>query len=94
VALRWIAVSEGLPTEDVLIYCEGEYHVAALVGASDPDPVFMDAHSADQLPWPSHWMTLPPPPGLSDQWGEQADSCFHWHEIAPAGAVNASPSMD
>jgi hypothetical protein len=61
--LRWISVAQALPEHEVLIYCRGEYRLAVLLAAGDADPVFMDVHSSDLLPWPSHWMELPSPPG-------------------------------
>lgn len=60
--MAWIAVSDGLPSETALIFADGAYYVAVLVG-SPGDAAFMDIHSSDLLPWPSHWMSLPPPPG-------------------------------
>jgi hypothetical protein len=60
--LRWISVSESLPGTEALIHCDGEYRLAVLVGTGEADPVFMDVHSSDILPWPSHWMALPAPP--------------------------------
>lgn len=60
-AMTWTAVSEGLPTDAALIFAEGAYYLAVVVDAAT-DPVFMDLHSWDLVPWPSHWMELPPPP--------------------------------
>jgi hypothetical protein len=59
--MKWTAVSEGLPDEAALIFADGAYYLAVLVGGTS-DPVFMELHSSDLLPWPSHWMSLPPPP--------------------------------
>lgn len=62
--MRWITTAERMPKGDVLIFAEGQYHVATLIGkrgAKDVD-VFMDVHSSSLLPWPSHWSDLPPPP--------------------------------
>jgi hypothetical protein len=59
--VRWTAISEALPDGEVLIYCAGEYRLGVLVDG-DADPGFMDIHSSDMLPWPSHWMPLPRPP--------------------------------
>ncbi len=60
--MSWIRTSDELPSADALIYADGAYHVAALVSGAG-DPAFIDVHSSDLLPWPSHWMALPPPPG-------------------------------
>ena len=62
--MKWIAVTEALPSDAALICAEGEYHLAVMVG-SEEDPAFMDLHSCDLLPWPSHWMPLPGPPPTS-----------------------------
>ena len=59
--MKWIASSAGLPTGDALIFAGGAYYLAVLVVGAGP-PGFMDLHTADLLPWPSHWMDLPPPP--------------------------------
>lgn len=59
--MTWRAISEGLPADPALIFAEGVYYLAVLV-EGDGDPVFMDLHSWDLLPWPSHWTDLPPPP--------------------------------
>lgn len=57
----WTAVSERLPTEAALVFAEGAYYLAVVVDPAS-DPAFMDLHSWDLVPWPSHWMELPPPP--------------------------------
>ena len=59
--MAWTALSDALPSEAVLICVDGEYYLAVLVDA-DGEAAFMDVHSSDLLPWPSHWMSLPPPP--------------------------------
>jgi hypothetical protein len=59
--MEWKAISEGLPAGAALIFAEGEYHVAVVVDG-ESDPAFMGVHSWDLLPWPSHWMELPPAP--------------------------------
>lgn len=61
--MTWIPVEHSLPSAEALILAEGVYYLAILV--ADPDggePAFLDIHSSDLLPWPSHWMELPPPP--------------------------------
>jgi hypothetical protein len=62
--MHWISTEKEMPHSEVLIYAEGEYYVAAVVEATthDPEPSFVSAHSSDLLPWPSHWMALPPAP--------------------------------
>ena len=63
--MRWIATSDLLPTEEALVLVDGAYHVAVLVGDDAEDgAAFMDVHSSDLLPWPSHWMSLPPGPAV------------------------------
>ena len=62
--MKWIAVTEALPSDAALICADGVYYLAVLVGFA-ADSVFMDLHSSDLLPWPSHWMPLPGPPPTS-----------------------------
>jgi len=59
--MKWIAVTEALPADEALICADGVVYLAVLVGTA-ADRAFMDLHSSDLLPWPSHWMTLPAPP--------------------------------
>ena len=59
--MQWRAVSEGLPTGVALIFADGACYVAVLVGDGD-NPTFMDPHTSDLLPWPTHWMELPSAP--------------------------------
>ncbi len=59
--MAWTAVSDALPSETALIFADGTYYLAVLVDSPEA-PAFMDVHSSDLLPWPSHWMSLPPPP--------------------------------
>ncbi len=59
--MAWISVSDALPSEAALICADGVFYLAVLVGTAT-DLAFMDLHSSDLLPWPSHWMSLPPPP--------------------------------
>jgi hypothetical protein len=48
---------------EVLIYGDGQYHVAELIDVpSGAEAAFMDVHSSDLVPWPSHWLELVPPP--------------------------------
>ncbi len=61
--LSWIAISDRQPSGDVLIFADGQYYLAVLI-ADPPAPGFVDIHSCDLLPWPSHWMALPDPPTL------------------------------
>ena len=60
----WIPTTLAMPDGEVLIATPaGECHIAILVKSDDEDQgTFMDARSADILPWPSHWMRLPPLP--------------------------------
>lgn len=60
--MKWTAVSEALPSGAALVYAEGALYVAVLVD-DGTDQAFMELHTCDLLPWPSHWMDLPPPPG-------------------------------
>lgn len=67
-AMRWIATSDDLPSEEVLVLVDDGYHVAVLVEEdSESGAAFMDVHSSDLLPWPTHWMRLPPPPAHADR---------------------------
>ena len=59
--MKWTAVTDALPADAALICADGIYYLAVLVGTA-ADPAFMELHSSDLLPWPSHWMNLPPPP--------------------------------
>ena len=59
--MQWKAVSEGLPRGPALILVDGACYVAVLVGTAQ-EPAFMELHTSDLLPWPSHWTELPPPP--------------------------------
>lgn len=71
--MNWVAISEGLPTGPVLVWADGEVYVAVLVGGhADPERAFMDIHSSDLLPWPTHWRKLPEPPAaisVARDWG-------------------------
>ncbi|MFA9201472.1 MAG: hypothetical protein ACEQR8_09875 [Cypionkella sp.] len=61
--MDWIAIGDSVPADAALIFAEGEYYLAVLVsGAEGSAPAFMEVHSADLTPWPSHWMPLPAPP--------------------------------
>ena len=62
--MKWIAVTEALPSDAALICADGVYYLAVLVGSA-ADSAFMELHSCDLLPWPSHWMPLPGPPPTS-----------------------------
>lgn len=62
--MKWIAVSDALPNGPALICAGGDYYLAVLVG-DEADPSFMELHSCDLLPWPSHWMSLPIAPTTS-----------------------------
>lgn len=61
IAMAWTVVSDALPSEAALIFADGVYYLAVLVDAAG-EAAFMDVHSSDLLPWPSHWMGLPSPP--------------------------------
>ncbi len=56
--MEWIAVTEALPEDAALICADGVLYLAVLVGTA-ADRSFMDLHSSDLLPWPSHWMSVP-----------------------------------
>ena len=58
--MDWIRMSDSEPTAEVLIYTGGEYRIAVL-GRDGDEPAFVDVHSSDLLPWPSHWMALERP---------------------------------
>lgn len=62
----WIPVAQCPPVGlEVLIWSNGACAIAVCVdGANEDGPwrVFMDARSDEILPWPSHWMPLPPAP--------------------------------
>ena len=61
--MTWFAVDERTPSRPVLVYAGGDYYLAVLV--EEPvgsEPAFLDVHSADLVPWPSHWAELPEPP--------------------------------
>ena len=61
--MTWIPVSLQCPAGPAIIYGGGEYHVAELIGdVADGDAAFMDLHSCEPLPWPTHWMQLAEPP--------------------------------
>lgn len=61
--MRWVASDDQLPSGAALVYAEGGYYLAVLVAEPNgSEPAFMDLHSADTLPWPSHWMPLPGAP--------------------------------
>lgn len=59
--MKWISVRDALPTSPALVCAGGEYYLAVLVGDA-ADPSFMELHTCDLLPWPSHWTDLPLPP--------------------------------
>ena len=59
--MEWTLITEAVPEDAVLIFSEGGYYVAVIVDPTT-DPAFMDVHSGDLLPWPSHWTKLPLPP--------------------------------
>ena len=63
--MNWIATNDRLPTGTVLVHVAGECHLAELIGKGTKSPAFIDIHSSDLLPWPSHWMPQPKPPQLS-----------------------------
>ena len=68
--MQWIAISERLPAGPALIYADGECHVAEIVGDSAGSSLaFIDLHSSDLLPWPSHWMPCPQAPALARTFG-------------------------
>ena len=62
----WFPVEDAPPAGvPVLIWSGEAFAVAVLVQGEDaggPWRVFMDARSDEILPWPSHWMRLPPAP--------------------------------
>ena len=61
--VTWTAIDDALPSDAALICVDGIYYLPILVGGPE-DAAFMDLHSSDLLPWPSHWTSLPPlPPG-------------------------------
>ena len=63
--MRWTPSKDRqVPSGEVLIYAEDCYYVAVLVEATADhrERTFVSADSSDLLPWPSHWMNLPPPP--------------------------------
>jgi hypothetical protein len=53
------------PGSAVLIWIDGAFAIAILVEGEDAGGhwrVFMDSRSDEILPWPSHWLPLPPAP--------------------------------
>lgn len=53
--------SDALPPSDpVLVYIEGRYHIAVL-HRDDDGAAWMDVHTDAILPKPSHWKPLTPP---------------------------------
>jgi len=61
--VHWISIADRLPAGPVLIYADGECHVAELVGSGPGASLaFMDVHTCDILAWPSHWMEVPDAP--------------------------------
>ena len=60
--MNWIATSDRLPTGPVLVHANGECYLAELVGKNRATAGFIELHTSDLLPWPSHWMPQPAPP--------------------------------
>ena len=60
----WVSTRQALPSGEALVVTsDGRFWLAVLVrDGSDDDGVFMEARSCDLLPWPTHWMPLPPLP--------------------------------
>ena len=63
----WMEVREDVPAgEDVLVWSAGKPVVGSLLIDQRPDGTelksFMDVLGNEILPWPTHWMRIPPPP--------------------------------
>ena len=63
----WMTVGDDLPVgEDVLVWSAGKAVVGSLLVESGVDGTeirsFMDVLGNEILPWPTHWMRIPPPP--------------------------------
>ena len=60
--MKWIAITERLPTGPGLVHAGGECYLAELVDRNSASAGFIELHTSDLLPWPTHWMPRPAPP--------------------------------
>jgi len=67
----WRMLSDPPPAGDVLIWDGGRCFIGVLVRDAK-SAVFMDPRTSDILPWPTHWMPLPPPPTDGSAGGEES----------------------
>jgi hypothetical protein len=65
--MKWQIVADELPREEVLVWSDGRAVVAEFIPADRkiPKPLCINLRTEDILPWPTHWMPLPPPPGAA-----------------------------
>jgi hypothetical protein len=67
--MHWRDIADELPTGEVLVWSDGRAVVAIVVPADEQVayPTFVDARVNEPLPWPTHWMPLPPAPAAVGQ---------------------------
>jgi hypothetical protein len=66
----WRPISDRPPPEgiSILIVSAGTCRIAILVVGDGPEgqwQAFMDPHTDELYPWPTHWMPLPEAPEMS-----------------------------